>query len=167
MKVKAAPHPAEPGLRAFALSFPEVKEDFPWGESAFKVKGKVFLFMRASVEGLGLSVKLPITGERALANSFAEPTGYGLGKSGWVSARFAANQDAPLAMLESWLEESYTAVAPKRLVKALAATPAKVPPKVGARKAPAKRTATKQPKQAPRKAAPAKPRAKVAKRSAR
>ena len=46
-------------LRTYALSFPESNEEFPWGESAFKVKGKVFLFMRAHEEGVGMSMKLP------------------------------------------------------------------------------------------------------------
>src|SRR5690349_22430771 len=120
MKTQAAAHPAEAALRAHALSFPEVKEDFPWGESAFKVKGKVFLFMRASVEGLGLSVKLPVTNERALANSFAEPTGYGLGKSGWVSARFAPGERVPTDLIKTWIDESFRAVAPKKVAALLA-----------------------------------------------
>lgn len=36
---------SERRLRTFALHFPEVREDHPWGHSAFKVKGKTFLFM--------------------------------------------------------------------------------------------------------------------------
>jgi predicted DNA-binding protein (MmcQ/YjbR family) len=129
MKAKAATHPAEAPLRAFALSFPEVREDFPWGESAFKVKGKVFLFMRAHEEGLGLSVKLPVTNERALANSFAEPTGYGLGKSGWVSARFGPDERVPVELIRAWIDESFRAVAPKKIVAQLAGgAPAKTPP---------------------------------------
>ena len=31
-------------LRAFALRYPDVREDIPWGESAFKVKDKIFVF---------------------------------------------------------------------------------------------------------------------------
>ena len=29
-------------LRAYAKAYPEAHEDFPWGESAIKVRGKVF-----------------------------------------------------------------------------------------------------------------------------
>ena len=47
------------------------------------------------------------------------PTGYGLGKAGWVSAFFQDADDIPLPLLEGWIEESYRAVAPKTLVKAL------------------------------------------------
>ena len=33
-------------VRKRAMSYPHVTEEFPWGESAFKVKGKTFVFMR-------------------------------------------------------------------------------------------------------------------------
>jgi hypothetical protein len=55
----------------------------------------------------------------ALMFAFAQPTGYGLGKSGWVSARFGATDEPPTGLLLAWLDESFRAVAPKRLVKAL------------------------------------------------
>ena len=35
-------------LRDHALSYPETYEEFPWGERAIKVKGKVFVFMGAA-----------------------------------------------------------------------------------------------------------------------
>jgi len=49
----------EADLRAFALKYPETHEDFPWGERAIKVRGKVFLFMRAADDEVSISVKLP------------------------------------------------------------------------------------------------------------
>jgi predicted DNA-binding protein (MmcQ/YjbR family) len=106
-------------LREAALAYPETNEDFPWGESAFKVRGKVFLFMHTGAEGVSLSMKLPGTNMAALMFAFAQPTGYGLGKSGWVSARFGATDEPPTGLLLAWLDESFRAVAPKRLVKAL------------------------------------------------
>ena len=69
----------------------------------------------ADGDELGLSVKLPESGPMALLLPFAKPTGYGLGKSGWVSARFVASDDPPLGMLREWIDESYRAVAPKKL----------------------------------------------------
>src|SRR6266542_3907401 len=75
-------------LREFALSFPGAKEDFPWGERVAKVNGKVFVFLGADPVpggGIGFSVKLPASREEALELPFARPTGYGLGKAGWVS----------------------------------------------------------------------------------
>ena len=55
----------------------------------------------------------------ALMQPYARPTEYGLGKSGWVTARFAANDKALLPLLERWVDESYRAIAPKKLVAAL------------------------------------------------
>jgi predicted DNA-binding protein (MmcQ/YjbR family) len=49
----------------------------------------------------------------------AAPTPYGLGKSGWVTIGFP-DGNLPLDMLKSWIDESYRAQAPKKLVKTLA-----------------------------------------------
>jgi predicted DNA-binding protein (MmcQ/YjbR family) len=104
-------------LRRYALSFPETREDLPWGESAIKVKGKTFVFMRGDGKELHVSVKLPQSAPYALDQKFTEPTGYGLGKSGWVTADFAGRAEPPLALLKDWIEESYRAVAPKKLLR--------------------------------------------------
>lgn len=110
---------AEQAIARTAISFPEVVEDNPWGHRAFKVRSKAFLFMASEPNGLSLSVKLPESGEAALALLFTEPTGYGLGKSGWVTARFDAAASVPLPLIEQWLEESYIAIAPKKLARTL------------------------------------------------
>jgi predicted DNA-binding protein (MmcQ/YjbR family) len=109
-------------LREYALSFPGATEDFPWGERVAKVKGKVFVFLGGDpVPGgpIGFSVKLPVSGVDALDLPFTKPTGYGLGKSGWVSATFDAKDDPPLEILKGWIRESYRAVAPKKLAAEL------------------------------------------------
>jgi predicted DNA-binding protein (MmcQ/YjbR family) len=109
-------------LRAHALAYPETREDFPWGERAWKVKGKVFVFAYADAKVFGISAKLPVTFTDMLKLPFAEPTGYGLGKAGWVSCRFAPKdkKKIPVDLLLAWIDESYRAVAPKSLVKKLA-----------------------------------------------
>lgn len=137
---------AENELRDFAMSYPEAHEDFPWGERAIKVNKKVFVFMYSGDGKLHLSVKLPQSAGAALLFPFAQPTGYGLGKSGWVSSVFEGKEEVPVAILKNWITESYKAVAPKKLVKALEPAPEK--PELSAK------TATK--KTAPRKAAPKK-----------
>jgi predicted DNA-binding protein (MmcQ/YjbR family) len=110
---------AEEALRRLASAYPEVYLDHPWGHRAFKIKGKVFLFTYREDAFLSLSVKLPVTGKTALTLPFAAPTGYGLGKSGWVTARFEAGEDVPTDMLAGWLDESFRAVAPKKVVAML------------------------------------------------
>lgn len=107
-------------LRARALQYPETTEDFPWGERAIKVRGKAFLFLRAEGRRVSFSVKLPQSAAEALERPYTQPTQYGLGKHGWVTAEVDASRDAPVATFEAWLDESYRAVAPKRLVAALA-----------------------------------------------
>jgi predicted DNA-binding protein (MmcQ/YjbR family) len=103
-------------IRAFALTYPETREDHPWGESAIKVKGKTFVFMGLTDGILRLSVKLPRSREFALDYSFTEPTHYGLGKAGWVSASFSGKDKPPLDVLLFWVDESFRAIAPKKLV---------------------------------------------------
>ncbi|HVE73311.1 MAG TPA: MmcQ/YjbR family DNA-binding protein [Thermoanaerobaculia bacterium] len=108
-------------LRDFAMEFPESTEDHLWGHRAIKVKGKSFLFLGGEKDKkeLSLSVKLPQSRDMAVDLPFAEPTGYGLGKSGWVTARFDKVGEVPVELLKKWIDESYRAIAPKTLVKAL------------------------------------------------
>ncbi len=106
-------------LREFALSMPGAWEDHPWGESVAKVAKKVFAFLGHPEweGGMTLSVKLPASKKEALAFDIAEPTGYGLGKAGWVTFFFARGKAPPVSTLLGWIEESDCAVAPKKLVK--------------------------------------------------
>lgn len=106
-------------LRTRAMKYPEATEDFPWGERAIKVRGKAFLFLRAEGSNVSFSVKLPHSAAEALELPYAQPTAYGLGKHGWVTAEVDGSRDAPVSTFEAWLEESYRAVAPKKLVAAL------------------------------------------------
>src|SRR5262249_36232782 len=84
-----------------------------------KVKTRTFLFLYLGEDFLSLSVKLPVSGQVALALPFAAPTEYGLGKSGWVTARFAPADEVPVAMLKEWIDESFRAIAPKKLLARL------------------------------------------------
>ena len=64
-------------------------------------------------------MQLPYTGYEALQLPYAAPTPYGLGKSGWVSFSPDEDEIPGLDQLKAWVEESYRAQAPKRLVKEL------------------------------------------------
>jgi len=106
-------------LRAYALSFPGATEEFPWGESVAKVAGKIFVYLG---RGLGedgswsFGVKLPVTGASVRELPLAQPMGYGLDKAGWVVIRYEPGQIPDAALVQSLVDESFRAVAPKRLL---------------------------------------------------
>lgn len=102
-------------LKAYAAAKPGAWEDHPWGETVFKAGKKIFVFFSQADAGLALTCKLPDSAEAAITLfSFAEPTGYGLGKSGWVTARFSPGEDVPVDLFKLWIDESYAAIAPRR-----------------------------------------------------
>jgi predicted DNA-binding protein (MmcQ/YjbR family) len=106
-------------LRKQALAYPETYEESPWGDRVVKVRGKIFLFCGAHEGALHISVKLPHSGREALAEPWARPTPYGLGKSGWVSCTLERRHKISLERLTAWIDESYRALAPKKLVAQL------------------------------------------------
>jgi len=110
---------AETALRKAALAHPQATEDFPWGHRAFKVKKKMFLILSFDKDVFNVTMKLPDCGKQAVQLPFAEPTGYGLGKSGWVTASFGPKDKVPIELLEDWIDESYRAIAPKKLIQEL------------------------------------------------
>ena len=110
---------AETFLRDRAMKYPEATEEFPWGHRAIKVKGKVFVFLHLIEGVLTVGMKLPDSGSYALMQRYAKPTEYGLGKHGWVTCTFRPGDEVPLDLLEEWIEESYRAIAPKKLLLAL------------------------------------------------
>jgi predicted DNA-binding protein (MmcQ/YjbR family) len=112
---KATLKSAADRLLKYALSFTGAYEEFPWGHSAIKVKGKAFLFLSNDDDGLSLSTKLPSSRDVVLALPFAKPTAYNLGKSGWVTATFNLKDRVPVAVLKLWIDESYEAIAPASL----------------------------------------------------
>ena len=124
-------------LREFALNFPGAYEDFPWGERVIKVNKKIFLFLGLESEwdkGVNFGVKLTHSNEDALNLEFIRPSGYNLGKSGWVSVRFPPNEAPPLDLFKRWIDESYRAVAPRKLVALIPARGAHTEPGPGPRR---------------------------------
>ncbi len=109
-------HPGAIALRAAALRYPQTEEHFPWDHHAFKVAGKkTFLFLTGLEEGFNCSMKLPYRNGEALKLKAAAPTGYGMGASGWVTLTFSPSGKPPMTKLHDWLDESWRAVAPKKL----------------------------------------------------
>lgn len=112
-------------LRKHVFALPGAEEDFPWGESVAKIRGKVFVFFPSpDADGVfQLTLKLPRSAKEILLSKSASPTGYGLGKHGWVTIRLTA--DAPgLDRLKQLSEESYQAVNAPVKKKTIRKTPA-------------------------------------------
>jgi predicted DNA-binding protein (MmcQ/YjbR family) len=108
-------------LDEYASGLPGAHIDFPWGERVVKVGSKVFVFLGSDdpSSSPGMSVKLLESHDEAMATPGSKPTGYGLGRAGWVSIPFDRPGRPPDEVLERWILESYRRVAPKRLAAVL------------------------------------------------
>jgi len=120
--------PSQPGeageLARSAARYPGATEDFPWGERVAKVNKKIFAFLgRDDAVGQAVSFKLPDSADHALSLPGNEPTSHGLGKAGWVTIHLDHADCPELELLLDWLDESYRAVAPARLLAQLEQRP--------------------------------------------
>jgi hypothetical protein len=115
------------------------------GEDVAKVGKKIFVFFGRPGPTVGIGVKLARSLLYARTRPFVQRIGYGMDDAGWVAARFSPTDEAPLDLLEEWIEENFTAIAPKRLSTRDADESA-----AARRSAPA-RTRVKRPGRAPRK----------------
>jgi predicted DNA-binding protein (MmcQ/YjbR family) len=108
-------------LRAFGLAYPGAHLKSPWPDHKdLAVNDKTFAYLSNSAdEPFGISCKLPESSDVALSLPFVEPAGYGLGKSGWVAATVPDGEEIPIDLFKAWLDESYRAQAPKKLVAQL------------------------------------------------
>jgi predicted DNA-binding protein (MmcQ/YjbR family) len=103
-------------LLEYALGVPEAWADHPWGETVVKVRKRIFVFLGTDdpERPPGMGLKLAMFHEQALSVPGAAPSGYGLGRSGWVSIPLGPDTPA-LDTLQDWVVESYRLVAPRRL----------------------------------------------------
>ena len=117
-------------LRAKGMTYPGAAKKAPWpGHDDLAVNDKTFAYMSMAGDPFKISLKLPVSRTEARKLRYATPTGYGLAKSGWVSFEPEPDELPSFEQLEAWLEESYRAQAPKKLVAELD----------GGRKGPAKK----------------------------
>jgi predicted DNA-binding protein (MmcQ/YjbR family) len=120
----SSPAEAHAWLCRTAAALPGAQEDHPWGDLVYKVRGKIFLFLGPPQgPSWGFSVKLPLSHHAALDLPIARPTGYGLGRAGWVSFQLEADALPSEVELLGWLLESYRAIAPRKLCQELDARP--------------------------------------------
>src|SRR5262249_16893260 len=113
-------------LRDYGLAKPGAHLKSPWpGHKDLAVNDKTFAYLSTEGEPFGISCKLPSSASVALMLPFCTPTASGLGKSGWVSAQFPDGAAIPIDMLKQWIDESYRAQAPKKLLKGVTGVTAK------------------------------------------
>src|SRR6478735_12782806 len=113
-------HQGQATVATFALSLAEAWADQPWGDPVVKVGKKIFVFISSSDStDPAITVKVPASREHALSFPGSTPTGYGLGKHGWITISFEQVPKPERDVLLDFVEESYRAVAPKTLSKRL------------------------------------------------
>jgi predicted DNA-binding protein (MmcQ/YjbR family) len=106
-------------LEAIVADLPEAErvDVEAWdGQPTFRVRNKNFVFTDA--DATSMSVKLPKEEAAAVVASDpgAEPTGYGLGRHGWVRLVVAPDSDDDRwDQVTEWIRTSFTLVAPKKL----------------------------------------------------
>jgi predicted DNA-binding protein (MmcQ/YjbR family) len=111
-------------LAGAAAGYPGATEDFPWGERVAKVNKKIFAFLgRDDADDPTVALKLPVSAEHALALGCSEPTSHGLGRAHWVTVHLTHPHCPDDDLLLDWLDESYRAVAPARLIATLESPP--------------------------------------------
>ena len=96
-------------IREKAASYPEVAKGTSCTQSAFKAGRGTFLFIGPGPKGKGFKAmfKLRHSMPDAEARAAAEPARFEVGTTGWVTARFTAEEPLARAIWEPWLDESY------------------------------------------------------------
>lgn len=125
------------GLRKLALSFPESVEGSSCNKLSYKAGNKAFLYLGEADDGTyNLRFKLTDSYSEAEKLAAKDSSTYQPGSTGWVYCEFAASKAPPKGLMERWLEESYRALVPKKLLSLLdGGSPAiKTPKKKAAKK---------------------------------
>lgn len=85
--------------------------------------GKDFAFLGEKADRCGLRLKLDASLPEVSIRSGDAPEQYEVGTSGWVMLRFGADDQPSVDDLERWIVESYSLLAPKRLLTMLPTPP--------------------------------------------
>lgn len=111
-------------IRELALQFPEVEEGASCVNRAFKARNKSFLFMGMNDSTYDLRLKLKASLNEAVAMAEKSPDRCSVGAHGWVHLTMPHGKSLAKTMLQRWISESFSLLAPKSLVTAVT-TPAK------------------------------------------
>jgi len=96
-------------IRQKAQTFPEVTTGKSCSQSAYKVGKGTFLFIGPGPKGKGFKAmfKLEASMPEVLKLAEQDPKRFEVGSTGWVTARFTAEEPMPERIWEKWLSESY------------------------------------------------------------
>ena len=96
-------------IREMAADFPDVDKGTSCNQSSFKAKGRSFLFIGPGAKEMGYKAMFKLKDSMADAQALAseKPHRFEVGTTGWVTARFSAEDPLPRSIWEVWLNESY------------------------------------------------------------
>jgi hypothetical protein len=96
-------------IRRHAATFAGVAKGAACNQSSFKVGKGTFLFIGPGAKGLGSKAMFKLEASLPQARKLAaqQPERFEVGTTGWVTARFTAEEPLPKAIWGKWLAESY------------------------------------------------------------
>ncbi len=102
------PDPTD-AIRSQAVTFPGVAKGTSCTQNAFKAGKGTFLFIGPGPKGEGFKAmfKLKASMPQALKLAAKDPKRFEVGSTGWVTARFTAEEPLPKRIWGKWLAESY------------------------------------------------------------
>lgn len=114
MSQSAHPSPYFPAVQAHCLSLPDTREDYPWGDIVYKIKGKLFAAMGRSLP-LQVTVKADPTDAASLVQHPGIERAAYVGRYGWVTV--TVDDTDRLNLTLGLIEVSYGLVRGKRAKK--------------------------------------------------
>jgi len=96
-------------IRRKAMTFPGVGQGAACNQSAFKAGKGTFLFIGPGPKGVGFKAMFKLEASMPQARKLAaqHPQRFEVGTTGWVTARFTAEEPLPRPIWTRWLAESY------------------------------------------------------------
>ncbi len=143
---RETPAAAVAKLQKFAMKYPDAASTPSCNNIAVKSGGKAFVYLGERDDSYNVRLKLSSSLDQAGKLAAKQPDVYEVSNIGWVLVKCDSGTALPAGLLDSWIDESFHLLAPKKLVQAWGGSAsgktAKKTPKKKAAKA-AKKKATK------------------------
>jgi hypothetical protein len=96
-------------IRKQAAALPAVVSATSCNQTSFKVGKAAFLFIGPGARGQGFKAMFKLERSMPAARKLAtaHPERFEVGSTGWVTARFTAQEPLPASTWQSWLKESF------------------------------------------------------------